>query len=154
MTTESAPLEVAVTRVRTARPWLVQSARFAVVGAGCAVIDLGLFNLLHFVVGIGPLTAKTLAVAVATLASYAGNRQWTFAGQTGGRHARDLPMFAALNGGGLLIALAALALTRYGLGLTSPLALNLLGNGGGVALATLFRFWAYRRWVFRVGHQL
>ncbi|TQS40315.1 GtrA family protein [Cryptosporangium phraense] len=132
------------------RRW-VQLARFGAVGGVCAVVDLGVFNLLHFGVGIGPLTSKTLAVGVATLASYAGNHVWTFSPGRAARHHRDLPVFAALNGAGLLIALAVLALVRYGAGVTSPLALNVVGNGGGIALATVFRFWSYRRWVFRAG---
>ncbi|CAM3631012.1 hypothetical protein GCM10009799_48880 [Nocardiopsis rhodophaea] len=34
------------------------------------------------------------------------------------------------------------------LGLDSPLARNISGNFIGVGLATLFRFWSYRLWVF------
>jgi putative flippase GtrA len=125
------------------------ASRFAVVGAISAVIDFGAFNLLHFGVGIGPLTAKTVAVAAATLFSYVGNRFWAFGHRRSAGHLRDIPVFAALNGVGLLIALAVLAAVRYGLGLTSPLALNVLGNGGGILLAMIFRFWSYQIWVFR-----
>jgi mannose-6-phosphate isomerase len=131
------------------RPLVAQTSRFAVVGGMSAVVDVGTFNVLHFGAGLGPLTAKTLAVVVATLVSYAGNRYWSFAGRRAGRHRRDLSLFAALNGVGLLIALAVLAIVRYLLGLSSPLALNVLGNGGGILLAAVFRFWAYRTFVFR-----
>jgi hypothetical protein len=47
----------------------------------------------------------------------------------------------------LIIAEAVIGLTTYGLGLKGPLAYNaasLLGTG----LGTIFRFYAYRKWVF------
>ncbi len=131
------------------RQAVAQTSRFAVVGAVSAVVDFGIFNVLHFQAGVGPLTAKTVAVTVATLFSYWGNRQWAFTSRRTARHRQDLPVFALLNGIGLLIALAVLAATRYWLGLTGALALNVVGNGGGVVLAMLFRFAAYRAWVFR-----
>jgi putative flippase GtrA len=131
------------------RPFVAQTSRFAVIGGVSAVIDFGLFNVLHFQSGVGTLTAKTIAVAAATLFSYWGNRYWAFASRRMSGHRQDLPVFAALNVVGLLIALAVLGITRYWLGLTGPLALNLVGNGGGLVLATLFRFVTYRAWVFR-----
>lgn len=131
------------------RPLVAQTSRFAVIGGVSAVIDFGLFNVLHFQSGVGTLTAKTIAVGVATLFSYWGNRHWAFASRRTSGHRQDLPVFAALNVIGLLIALAVLGVTRYWLGLTGPLALNLLGNGGGLVLAMAFRFVTYRAWVFR-----
>jgi putative flippase GtrA len=128
---------------------LAAAARFSAVGAVSAAVDFGTFNLLHFGLGIGPLTAKTAAVGVATVVSYCGNRFWAFPHRKAAGHLRDLPVYTALNGLGLLIALAVLATVRYGLGLTSPLELNVLGNGGGIVLAMIFRYWSYQTWVFR-----
>jgi putative flippase GtrA len=138
-----------VTVRRRRRGTLAATSRFAAVGAASALIDFGTFNLLHFRIGVGPLTAKTVAVALATLFSYAGNRFWAFPDRRAAGHLRDLSVFAVLNGVGLVIALAVLAAVRYGLGLDSALALNVLGNGGGIGLAMVFRFWSYRTWVFR-----
>jgi len=42
-----------------------------------------------------------------------------------------------------------LAVSHYALGFTSPLADNIAANVVGLGLATAFRFWSYRRWVFR-----
>ena len=53
-----------------------------------------------------------------------------------------------LNGVGLLIALACLAISHYVLDLTSPLADNVAANVIGLGLGAAFRFWSYRRWVF------
>ena len=127
-----------------------QIVAFALVGGLSTVIDFGGFNALHFWLEFGPVTAKMLAVSASTLFSYYGNRRWSFAVAETSRHRRDLPLFIGLNGIGLLIALAAVAGTRYGLGLTSALALNVIGNLGGALLGTAFRFWAYRTVVFRV----
>jgi putative flippase GtrA len=53
-----------------------------------------------------------------------------------------------LNGVGLLISLACLAISHYALGFTSTLADNIAANVIGLGLGTAFRFWSYRRWVF------
>ena len=123
-------------------------AKFGVVGAICTVIDVGLFNVLHFGAGVDPLLSKTISVVVAVTVSYLGNRHWSFRHRAHTGFGREYTLFFVFNGVGLLIALACLAITKYGLGLTGPLALNLAGNVIGMGIATLFRFWSYRRWVF------
>jgi len=50
---------------------------------------------------------------------------------------------------GLGIGLGCLWISHYALGLTSPLADNISANVVGLGLGTLFRFWSYRKWVFR-----
>lgn len=126
-------------------------SRFSVVGATAFVVDLAAFNLL-LMAGTGPLTSKTVAVVIATTVAYLLNRQWTFAhrgaqrdriGDTG-----EYALFFALNGIGLLITLACLGIGYYALGFTSVLAQNVAANGVGLVLGMLFRFWAYRRFVF------
>jgi len=123
-------------------------AKFGLVGAFNAVLDIGLFNLLHFGWGVGPLTSKTLATAVAATSSYFMNRHWSFAHRARTSFRREYVLFFVLNAVGLLIALVVLGFTRYVLGLTGPLALNVAANGVGIALGTLWRFYAYKRWVF------
>jgi putative flippase GtrA len=68
--------------------------------------------------------------------------------------ARQYTMFFVLNAVGLGIGLTCLAISHYALGqiwpaLQSPLADNISGQFVGTALGTLFRFWSYRRFVFR-----
>ena len=134
------------------RSWLraivAEFAKFGVVGAVCTVIDVGLFNVLHFGADIDPLLAKSISVAIATTVSYLGNRHWSFRARGGKGIGREYPVFFVLNAMGLGFALGCLAVTKYGLGLTGPLALNLAGNVVGMGGGTLFRFWSYRRWVF------
>lgn len=127
--------------------------KFGVVGAVAYVVDVGLFNLLRYAGGEGPLyekplTAKTISVVVATTVAYFGNRHWTFRHRDRHGLAREYSLFLLLNGIGLLIALACLAFSHYVLDLTGPLADNISANVVGLGLATTFRFWSYRRWVF------
>ena len=122
--------------------------KFGVVGALAFVIDLGLPNLLwHTVLSDKVTTAKIISGAVATLFSWVGNRQWTF------RHRRSRPahhevaLFFGVNLVALGISALTLYLSHYGLGLTSILADN-VATIVGIGFGTLFRFWAYRRFVF------
>ncbi len=128
-------------------------AKFGVVGIVAFVVDVGVFNLLRFhssnaLLNEKPLTAKIISTILATLVAYVGNRFWTFRDRdrVGGK--RELVLFFVLNAIGLAIALGCLVLSHYVLGFTSPLADNISANGIGLVLGTMFRFWAYRRWVF------
>lgn len=127
--------------------------KFGLVGAVAFVVDIGLFNLLRFAGGEGPLydrplTAKVVSVAVATLVAWLGNRYWTFRHRRRAAMAHELLLFVVFNVAGMLIALACLGISHYVLDLRSPLADNISANGVGLVLGTLFRFWAYRTFVF------
>lgn len=123
--------------------------RFLVVGGLCFGLDLLTANLLHFGVGLGPTTSKTAATALATLASYSGNRWWALSHRVdaGAGHGRAVLMFAAINCMGLVITLVPVDIAHYLLGLTSATSFN-VSSVLGTAAATAFRFWAYRRYVF------
>ena len=128
-------------------------AKFGAVGLSAFVIDVGLFNLLMYAGGSGPLndkplTAKALSVIAATTFAYFGNRYWTFRHRGRTHMGREYLLFFALNGAGMLIALTCLWFSHYALGLDSPIADNISANVIGLALGTLFRFWSYRKWVF------
>ncbi len=126
--------------------------KFGVVGGVAYVVDLAVFNLLRFgpgeLLGDKPLTAKAVSVAVATCVAWYGNRQWTFRRRRTAAPARELVQFFVINAIGLGIGLACLFVSHYVLGLRSPLADHVSANGVGLVLSTLFRFWAYRRFVF------
>jgi putative flippase GtrA len=126
-------------------------AKFGIVGAIAFVIDIGLFNLLLY--GGGPLvdkplSAKAVSVAVATTFAYFGNRFWTFRHRGRTNMGREYLLFFVFNGIAMLISLACLWISHYLLGLDTPLADNISANVVGLILGTLFRFVAYRTWVF------
>jgi putative flippase GtrA len=122
-------------------------AKFGVVGAIAAVIDLGGAAYLHGILGIGPLSAKAISIAVATVVSYVGNRFWTFRHRGGHALLREWVVFIVLNAIGLLIAEISIGFTYYVLGLHDAIAYN-VASVAGTALATVFRYWSYKKWVF------
>jgi putative flippase GtrA len=123
--------------------------KFGIVGGVNAVINFGVFNALILTVfATGQLKANVVATFVATCTSYLMNRYWTFRDRPKSAIRREYALFFVFNATGLAIELGVLALTKYGLGFESLLALN-LAKIGGIALATVFRFWSYRTFVFR-----
>jgi len=141
-----------------------QFAKFGVVGAVAYVVDVGLFNVLrsageHPLLADQPLSAKLISTALATVVSWLGNRYWTFRHTRRPQARREFLIYVLVCSIGLGISLAILWLSHYVLGFTSPLADNIAANVVGLAAATAFRFWAYRRFVFthpglsEIGHQ-
>jgi putative flippase GtrA len=126
-----------------------EMAKFGIVGAFNYGVDVGLFNLLV----LGPLThqpvaAKAISTAVAATNSYFMNRHWTFRHRASSGTFGEYVVFSILTVIGLGITVGCLAFSEYVLGAHSLLARNIAGNVVGVALATVFRFWSYKRWVF------
>ena len=122
--------------------------KFGVVGLVAFAVDVGLFNVfLHLTEK--PLTSKALSTVVATTVSYVGNRAWTFRRRSRSTVRREYLLFFLLNGVGLAIALACLAISHYLLDFTGRVSDNIAANVVGLGLGTAFRFWSYRRWVFR-----
>jgi len=123
-------------------------AKFGIVGAVCYAIDFGLYNVGHVLLGLGPLTAKVISTVVAATCAYIGNRHWSFRHRARSGVGREYTLFFVLNAIGLAIALACLGFGYYVLDQRSALASNIWGNVVGTGLGTIFRFWAYKKWVF------
>ena len=135
---------------RAGSPWQVlakELSAFGVVGVVNLFVDIGLFNLMHFGVGLGPLTSKVISTSVATTSAYFMNRHWSFSHRARTGLAREYTLFFLLNGVALAMGLVVLGMTRYGFGLTDKLSLN-VANLIGIGVGTMFRFWSYKRWVF------
>jgi putative flippase GtrA len=135
------------------RALIREVGKFGAVGLIAFAIDLTIFNVLRET-GVEPLLAKTVSMVIATTVAFLGNRFWTWRHGAHDHMARQYTMFFVLNAIGLGIALTCLAISHYGLGqiwpaLQSPLADNISGQFVGTAFGTLFRFWSYRRFVFR-----
>ncbi|MDQ1204237.1 GtrA family protein [Microbacterium sp. SORGH_AS_0862] len=127
---------------------------FLVVGGAAFLVDAAVFNLLAFgLTGVGPLydvplIAKIVAITVATVATYVGNRYWTFGSRHIERRFNRYVIFVILNLVAMGLQLGCLAFSRYVLHLEGPLPDNISGTLVGQALATIFRFFTYDRWVF------
>lgn len=135
-----------------------EAAKFGVVGLVAFVVDTALYNILVFGLPGGegsgplhdiPLRAKILATSVAMVVAWLGNRYWTFRHRRRSAVAHEFGLYVVFNVIGLGIAVGCLGFSRYVLGLDSQLADNIAANGVGLVLGTLFRFWAYRTYVFK-----
>lgn len=131
--------------------------RFALVGASTFVVDTALFLLLKStVLEPKPVTAKVLAVLVATVVGYLLNRGWSFRARGGLARPREAFLYFAVSGVALAVSAAPLFASRYALGLgvpqVGPLAEQVAdlvsAQVVGTLLAMSFRWWAFRRWVF------
>lgn len=122
-------------------------AKFGLVGILAFFITVGGADALHYKAGVGPLMSVTIATIVATVFAFGGNKLWAFRHRRGSHLRRESVMFFVFNGIGLLIQLAFVAAVRYGLGLDDRFSYN-MANIVGVGVATIFRLYCYRRWVF------
>jgi putative flippase GtrA len=126
-----------------------EALKFGIVGGLNTVVNFAVFNALILTIfSNGQLKANVAATMVATTTSYFMNRHWTYRDRPKSALRREYVLFFAFNATGLLIELLVLGGCKYGLGLTSVLAIN-VAKAAGVALGTLFRFWSYRTFVFR-----
>jgi putative flippase GtrA len=122
-------------------------AKFGSVGAIAFVITFGIFNALHNSASVGPITSNVIATVVATTFAYFANRYWTFRHRDRTGVGREYLLFFVLNGIGLVISSLFVGFTTYVLGLEGVIPSNaalIVGTG----VATLFRFWSYKKWVF------
>jgi putative flippase GtrA len=123
-------------------------AKFGVVGAAAFVLTTALNNLFHFSAGLGPLTSFGLATIIAATLSYFANRHWTWRHIDSNGVRRELPLFLALSAVGVAVSEIPVGVSEYILGLHSPLAYNISSTLVGTMLGTVWRFWAFRRWIF------
>jgi putative flippase GtrA len=131
--------------------------KFAVVGGITYIVDITLFTLLKMtVLEPKPVTAKIVAVLVATMVSYVLNREWSFRTRGGRERHHEASLFFLVCGIGLIINATPLWISRYVLDLRVPV-VGLLAqeaadfasaNVIGTLLAMAFRWWAFRRYVF------
>lgn len=136
-----------VDRVRQGDRW-AEIGRFAVTGLAAYVTDVAVFNLLLIGLDVGPTTSKVVSSLLAIAVAFTGSRYYTWRHRPRGHVGREYAMFLLMSVVAAGIQLACLGLSHYGLGYTSALADNISGNVVGMALATLFRFYAFRTWVF------
>ena len=124
-----------------------EAAKFGVVGVLAFGVTIVGANALHSGAGLGELVSVTIATTVATVLSFLGNKHWAFRHRKGNALHRESILFFVCNGVGLLFQLAFVAAVQFGLGLKGTLAYN-VANILGVLVATSFRLYTYRQWVF------
>ena len=147
---------------------LHQFLKFGMVGIAALVIDVGTFNLLLFVFNTSPFVAKSVSVTLAVIFSFLGNKIWSFklaeinpeiAALTPPlsdiveerevlKSSQQFSLFVVVNVIALLFPLTALYVSRNILGYTSVLSDNISANAIGLIVGVVFRFYAYKFWVF------
>ncbi|MFJ9077778.1 GtrA family protein [Streptomyces sp. NPDC102278] len=129
-----------------------EAARFGAVGGVGVLVNLGVFNLLRATTDLQVVRASVIAIVVAIGTNYIGFRFFTYRDRSGGDGSRpptrELPLFALFSAIGLVIESGVLYAGTYGLGWDGRLATNVF-KFAGIGVATVFRFWSYRTWVFK-----
>jgi putative flippase GtrA len=131
--------------------------RFALVGGTSFVITLTITYVLKFtVLRTHPVTALIVGVLIATIFSYVANREWSFRTRGGRERAHEAALFFLISGVALGLNALPQWVSRYVLHLQVP-HVSLVGQevadfvSGmilGTLLGTLFRWWAFKKWVF------
>lgn len=123
-------------------------AKFGAVGGAGVLVNLGVFNLVRHLTDLQVVRASLLATFVSILFNYVGFRYFTYRDRDKSGRTRELTLFLLFSVVGAVIENGLLFVATYGFGWDSPLQNNVF-KFVGIGVATLFRFWSYRTWVFR-----
>lgn len=123
-------------------------AKFGVVGALGVLVNFAVFNLMRHGTDLQVVRASVIATVVAIAFNYVGFRYFTYRDRDKSGRAKELTLFLLFSVVGLVIENGVLYAATYGFGWDSSLQSNVF-KFLGMGLATLFRFWSYRTWVFR-----
>ncbi len=120
-------------------------AAFGLVGAVGFLIDLSLFNLFF---SDGQIVAKTISTTVATVVTYVGNRYLSFSHRARSKLGREAGFFFLINLITLIGSLVVIGIFSYPLHFKHHLLVMNVVNLFTIGMGTVFRFWAYKRFVF------
>ncbi|MFF8713654.1 GtrA family protein [Streptomyces sp. NPDC015184] len=123
-------------------------AKFGVVGGVGLVVNIGASNLLWRYTDIPTVRAGLLATLIAVFGNYLGFRYWTYRDRDKSGRTRELTLFLLFSAVGAVIESGVLYTATYGFGWNSPVQSNVF-KIIGIGIATMFRFWSYRTWVFK-----
>ncbi|MFF0445499.1 GtrA family protein [Streptomyces sp. NPDC004609] len=123
-------------------------AKFGAVGGAGVFVNLAVFNLVRATTEIPVVRASLVANAVAIVFNYLGYRYFTYRDRDKSGRTRELTLFLLFSMVGLVIENGILYAATYGFGWDSTLQSNFF-KFFGIGVATLFRFWSYRTWVFQ-----
>ena len=123
-------------------------AKFGAVGGAGLLVNLLVFNLVRQVTDLQVVRASVIATVVAIIFNYIGFRYFTYRDRDKSRRTKEMTLFLLFSAAGLVIENGVLYTATYGFGWDSPLQSNIF-KFLGIGIATLFRFWSYRTWVFR-----
>jgi len=124
-----------------------EALAFGVIGAGNSALYL---VITYLTLPIGAVKATVIATVITTTLAYVANRYWTYRNHTRSALRREYSLFFGFNLAGMVIQSGGVAVAKYGFNLNEATHKMLIMGitVGGIAVATIFRFWAYRTFVF------
>jgi len=140
-----AAIQAAYGRLRRAAHEL---AKFGTIGLIALVVNAVVTNLCWQAIPHKPVIGSVVGTVVATVVAYLGNRFWTYKDRDSIGRSRELVLFFAVNGIGMLIETVPLAFSQYVLHYDGALANNVAKYIFGLPLGMVFRLWTYRTWIF------
>ncbi|MET7484360.1 GtrA family protein [Streptomyces sp. NPDC005538] len=123
-------------------------AKFGAVGVVGTVVNFAVSNLLWHLTSLQAVRANVIATIVAIACNYVGFRYFAYRDRDKSARTKELTLFLVFSLVGLVIENGVLFAAIYGLGWDSSLQRNVF-KVLGMGIATLFRFWSYRTWVFK-----
>lgn len=127
---------------------LDEVAKFGAVGALGTVVNFAVSNLLWHLTSLQAVRANVIATVVAIACNYVGFRYFTYRDRDKSAKSKELTLFLVFSVIGLVIENGILYAAIYGFGWETQLQRNIF-KVVGIGIATLFRFWSYRTWVFK-----
>ncbi|WP_059079863.1 GtrA family protein [Streptomyces scabiei] len=122
--------------------------KFGAVGGVGLLVNLAVFNLVRHTTELQVVRASVIATVVAIACNYVGFRYFTYRDRDKSGRTKEMSLFLLFSAVGLVIENGVLYTATYGFDWDSPLQSNVF-KFLGIGVATLFRFWSYRTWVFR-----
>jgi putative flippase GtrA len=123
-------------------------AKLGVVGAFGFVVNFAVFLCCKQYFGLEPGRSSVISTAVAILFNYVGNRFWTYGHRENNTRGREFVLYLVFSGVGMVLELLPVMFVNYVLDMTSTMTDVIAKFGIGLPMATLFRLFAYRTWVF------
>lgn len=124
--------------------------RFAVTGLAAYATDVVVFNVLLLGTPTSSAWSKVVSSLAAIAVAFAGSRWYTWRERRSDNPGREYALFLLMSLLAAGLQLLCLVFSREVLDLRSSLADNVSANVVGMAIATVFRFWSFRTFVFPV----
>jgi putative flippase GtrA len=131
-------------RLRRVAP---EALAFGVIGAANTALYLA---ITWVALPIGAVKATVLATVITTTLAYLANRYWTYRNHARSALRREYALFFGFNLVGMVIQSGSVAIAKYGFDLNESdhRILIMVITLAAAGVATVFRFWAYRTFVF------
>ncbi|RVU20001.1 GtrA family protein [Streptomyces antnestii] len=122
--------------------------KFGAVGGAGVFVNIAAFNIGRHFGHLPVVRASVIATLISIAFNYVGFRYFTYRDRKSEQHTKEISLFLGFSAIGLVIENSILYVATYGFGWDSTLQSNVF-KFLGIGVATLFRFWSYRTWVFK-----